>query len=100
MKCYPISVIRKSYRGSDARRRVKVQEYNRIAAKVEDHLNADLAKQADDSVTTYLTYHIAADVGEDREIVHDIVYSIDCGANGVTLYKGNYERAMANLMRG
>lgn len=97
MKSYPISMSRRSYRGSDASKRSKVQEFNRVATRVEDYLNGDLARQSEHSVNTYLSYSIASDIGEDSDLVHEVVFATDCGSNGITILKGDYERAMAGL---
>ncbi|MHB8883594.1 MAG: hypothetical protein ACYC5H_00680 [Methylovirgula sp.] len=94
MKCFPITVPRKHYRGTDARRQRKLNEYNRVVAKVEEHLNADLEQQPNDSVKTYLSYYIAIEIGEDPDLVQEIVYGIDCGHNGVTIVKGDLDRAL------
>lgn len=94
MKSYPISIARSSYRGSDARKRAKVQNFNRVAGRIEEYLNADLAQQPADSVNTYLSYSIASSIGEDSDLVHEIVFATDCGSNGITILKGDWDRAM------
>ena len=97
MKSYPISVHRETYRGSDPRKRAKVSEYNRVASRIEDHLNRDLERQPQDSVQVYTSYVIASEIGEDSALVHDIIFATDCGSNGITIYKGDYDRAMDAL---
>jgi hypothetical protein len=94
MKFYPITVPRAQYRGADPRKRAKNTNLNRIADKVEKYLNADLAERPDDSVTVYMSYSVAHSISEDTEIVRNIIMGIDGGSNGVTIVKGDYERAM------
>lgn len=94
MKSYPITMARRSYRGSNARERQKVNEYNRVATKIEQYLNADLEAQQENCIQVYMSYLIASNIGESSELVHDIVFATDCGSNGITILKGDYERAM------
>lgn len=96
MISYPVSVPMKSYRGSDARKRSKVSELNRLAQRVEEYLNTDLAAKPDDTIHVYSSYSVASDIGADFETVRDIIFSLDCGSNGVTIFKGDYDRAMEN----
>lgn len=97
MKSYPVSVLRDHYRGTNERRRQKAHEYNRIAARIEDYINSDLEKQSNDSINQYFSRSVAYELREDEELVRRIIYSIDCGHNGVTIVKGDYERAMQKL---
>lgn len=97
MKSYPVSIRRASYRGVDARKRAKTDEYNRVATKVEQHLNGDLSKQPDHTVHQYDSYEIALKIAESDELVHRIVFATDCGANGITIVKGDFDKAMKLL---
>lgn len=94
MKSYPITMSRRSYRGSNARERQKVNEFNRVASKIENYLNADLAARQENCIQVYSSYLIASEIGESSDLVHDIVFATDCGSNGITILKGDYERAM------
>lgn len=94
MKSYPISIARQSYRGSDARKRTKVSDANRIAGRIEDYLNQDLATKPDDTIQVYISHSIAREIGEDEEAVRRIIFATDCGSNGITIVKGDFERAM------
>lgn len=96
MKSYPITMSRRSYRGSNARERQKVNEFNRVATKIESYLNADLEAQQENCIQVYTSYLIASKIGESSDLVHDIVFATDCGSNGITILKGDYERAMAS----
>lgn len=95
MKSYPITMTRRSYRGSNARERQKMNEFNRVASKIEDYLNADLEARQENCIQVYMSYLIASEIGESSDLVHDIVFATDCGSNGITILKGDYERAMA-----
>ncbi|MEQ6335628.1 hypothetical protein [Sphingobium sp. MK2] len=97
MKSYPIYMARRSYRGSDPKKRGKINEFNRVAGRVEDYLNADLAQKADHTINTYLSYSIAHNVGEDSALVHEIVFATDCGSNGITIVKGDFDKAMQRM---
>lgn len=95
MKTYPISTDRDHYRGSNPSKQRKAAEYNRIAARVEKYLNDDLSKKPEDAVYQYLSFHVARELGEDADIVQRVIFGIDCGHNGVTIVKGDFERAMS-----
>ena len=97
MKSFPVWIARQQYRGADARKRAKVAERNRVAAGIEEHINADLERQPPDSVTVYASYAIASALREDDALVHAIIHATDAGANGITILKGDYARAMARL---
>lgn len=95
MKSYPISTPRKGYRGSNPSKRKKIQDRNRIAGVVEDYINADLATKPNDTIHQYLSANVARELGEDSKIVHEVIFATDCGSNGITIVKGDFERAMA-----
>jgi hypothetical protein len=94
MREYPVSVRRDSYRGANAAKQRKAAEYNRVASRVADYINSDLRDKPTDKIYTYLSAQIAQELGENSELVHEIVFSIDCGHNGVTIVKGDYDKAM------
>lgn len=94
MECYPVSMTRRYYRGNDPRKQAKAREFNRVAARIDEYLNADMASQPDHSVTSYRSYAVASAIGEDSDLVHEIVFATDGGANGITILKGNFDSAM------
>jgi hypothetical protein len=96
MKSYPISTDRDYYRGSNASKQRNATEYNRVAARVEKYINDDLKDKPTDTAYTYFSQYIAHELGEDSSLVQRIVFSIDCGHNGVTIFKGDYEKALTN----
>lgn len=100
MAVYPVSIRRDTYRGRNASRLRKAAEYNRVAAKVEAHINQTIAGWREDEINTFYSATIARTLREDDQLVHDIVFSIDCGSNGVTIRKGNAERAWAKRFSG
>lgn len=89
---------RNGYRGSDARKRAKANEENRIALELERHINNLLQKQ-ELPIQSYLYHEIARDTGHDIGLVRRLCYSIDCGGNGFTVIKQGMtlEQAMAEL---
>lgn len=97
MKSYPVSVPRDYYRGSNPARLRKMHNYNRVAARVESYINADLERQPDDTINQYMSGLVALELDESPDLVRDIIFGIDCGHNGVTIVKGDYERAMKKL---
>ncbi|MEX6633419.1 dimerization/docking domain-containing protein [Hyphococcus lacteus] len=95
MRTYPISVSWHPYHGNNEAKKRKAREYNRVAARVEQFLNNDLRSKPDNTIHQYLSDIVAIDLGEDRDIVRSVVSSIDGGSNGVTIVKGDYEKATA-----
>ena len=86
MVAYPISVRRNNYRRSNASKRAKAQQENRIASILEDHINSQLRAQAS-PVQDYQYHAIARETGIDERVVRDLCFSIDCGHNGFTAYR-------------
>jgi uncharacterized protein YfaP (DUF2135 family) len=99
MLSYPVSVPGVRYRGADPKKRAKNTNINRIASKIEAFLNADLAKRPSDSITVYISYTVAREIGEDGEIVRNLIFGMDCGSNGVTILKGDGEHGVNMLRR-
>ena len=83
---YPVHVPRVSYRGSNPTRRQAVNEKNRIAELIEDHLNELILKQKHPT-QIYLYGYIAIDLGIDEKIVRELCYGIDGGSGGLTVMK-------------
>lgn len=79
---YPIRVARSSYHGQDAEKRLKASDYNRDAALLEDHINAQI-KNGKRGVFRYSI--IAHELGMDHERVAKILYCVACGDNGFTI---------------
>lgn len=86
MVTYPVSVQRKSYRGSDPITREQIADYNHLAGMLEDYLNEQFENQKD-QYHTYPYDRIAADLNLELEIVSQILSSDGGGHNGFTVYK-------------
>jgi hypothetical protein len=95
MKSYPVSVHRMSYRGSDKRKVAQMLNYQRVADKIETYLNQELAALPDDTVQVFMSWAVASAIGEDDELVRKIILATDGGSGGITICKGDFERAMA-----
>jgi len=85
MVTYPIRVERTSYRGADPKKGAKAADYNRDAAMLEEHINAQI-RNGKLGVFHYST--IAHEVGLPEKRVSQILFSVDCGHNGFTVVKG------------
>lgn len=81
-----IRLERKSYRGKNPRKRDRVAEYNHAAEVLEDYINKQVELQTEER-QVYLYSKIAADLYLDVKLVARILFSIDCGSNGFTVYK-------------
>lgn len=100
MRQYPVSVPRDHYGGSNPNRRRKAQDYNRVADRVEKHLNGEVAGWADDTAGSIMSHEVASAIGEDRDLVQRIVFRIDGGHTGVTIWKGDYRKAVPGRTGG
>ena len=96
MKKHPIRVPRDYYRGRDARRLRKQEEFNRVALLVKTYINAMVDRWPEDTVAAIMSYEDASAIGADSDLVHRVILGIDGGSNGITIYKGDYDRALAN----
>ncbi|MCK9685724.1 hypothetical protein [Scleromatobacter humisilvae] len=86
MPTYPVHVPRKSYKGSDARKRQSVATRNELASRLERYINAQEAAQTEPhQVLSYGS--IAMETGISFDLVSDILYSVDCGSGGLTMFK-------------
>ncbi|MFC7047936.1 hypothetical protein [Emcibacter nanhaiensis] len=97
MKFYPIEVPRTGYRGANLAKQKKTYNRNRVATLVEHYINTDLSTKPNDTIHQYHSAHIAQELGEDSKLVHDVIFATDGGSNGITIVKGDYERAMEAL---
>ena len=86
MPTYPVYVPRKSYKGSDAKKRQAVATQNELASRLERYINAQEASQAEPhQVLSYGS--IAMETGIAFDLVRDILFSVDCGSGGITMFK-------------
>ena len=94
MTKYPVQVSFDRYSGRDPRKLKRAQNFNRIAALVRDYINSEIEKWPEDTYGTFFGHQVATTIREDNNLVHLVIAGIDGGSNGVTVWKGDYERAM------
>lgn len=82
---YPIHVERSRYRGGDLRKRQKAAEYNRDAQVLEDAVNQMIREGGP---RQFLYHEIARITQLPLERVRKIMFSVDCGHNGLTVSHG------------
>ena len=101
MVTYPINVSRDGYRGSDPKKRAKVNQINAVASKLEACIN-DMLKNQEEPIRVYSYHEIASKSGIDYETVRRLGFSIDAGSGGFTAVKVglSYEQAMEMAQRG
>jgi hypothetical protein len=59
---------------------------NQLAQRIEEYLNSKVSE--DEAETqTYFYSEIADDLGADENEVRDILYAVDHGSNGITIYR-------------
>jgi hypothetical protein len=86
MPSYPVHVPRTSYKGSDAKKRLTVATRNSLATKLEAYISAQDAAQIEPHLV--LSYgSIAMATGIPYEQVRDILFSVDAGSGGITMFK-------------
>ena len=56
---YPITVVGDAYRGSLAKRQAKARDSWRVAKKIEDYINNDMASMPRNCVRQYTSFLIA-----------------------------------------
>jgi hypothetical protein len=83
---FPVHVKRDHYTGANQRRREKQRRYNKVASICERYLNDRIAADPA-NCQTYLYPYIADDLGLDVEEVSRVLFSVDCGHNGLTVLK-------------
>lgn len=86
MAHYPIHVKRKSYNGNDPKKIAARNEWNRDAMELEKITNELIKKRGNDR---YDYSEIARLAGFEEERVVEIMFSVDCGHSGFTIW--NYE---------
>ena len=86
MPTYPIRVPRDMYRGSDARKTRKRQEFNALAERLERHVNDEFVRLGEPT-QVFIYAAIASELGLDVERVRDVLSGVDAGYNGITVNK-------------
>jgi hypothetical protein len=82
-----IYVPRESYRGNDPKRRAKLSETNRLADRIQSHLQSIFDEMEPGEIRSIMSYSVARALNEDPEAVRRIIFRIDGGSNGVTFKK-------------
>lgn len=83
---YPITVPRKIYRGSKPNLQMKAQERSRVAQQLEDYINRKV-RESDREILQLFYGSIAHDLSLSVDLVRDILFGVDCGHNGMTIFK-------------
>jgi hypothetical protein len=84
---YPVRVPSDYYRGRNEKRRRKADRYNDIAERIENYLNLKIREEQDQEAQSYFYSEIALELGFTVDEVCNVLFSIDCGSNGLTVYK-------------
>ena len=84
---YPIKVLWKYYKGSKEPLRSKVIAHNRLASKLEDYVNRKIEKEQEYQVQSYTYASIAFALNLPLKTVHDVLFRLDCGSTGFTVFK-------------
>lgn len=80
MKSYPVSIPMHRLRPA----RKNIAEFNRIAPLVETYINARV-ERSDGPYVVIHSSDVSNAIGEDREIVRELIKQIDGGHNGITV---------------
>jgi hypothetical protein len=84
---YRVHVPRRSYRGSNPKKRAEIAEDQRLCWLIEEELQKRYDALPLDEPHAIMSYEIAHAIGEDTEKVRRIVFRIQGGSNGVTFMK-------------
>lgn len=84
---FGINIPRDDYRGSDPRKREKLRVEHALCLRIEQELQRryDAMKLGEHLVCS--SRELAIAIGEDGEKVSRLIYRLDAGSNGVTLFK-------------
>jgi hypothetical protein len=85
----PVKPRRDSYCGSNAQRRRRAADFNDMAAKIANHVNAEIAKNPEE-IQQYLFAMIANDLGLSENQVRSAIPST--GFNGATFRVSKEDR--------
>jgi hypothetical protein len=76
----PIRIPLDHYRGRDEGNRRRASRRNDIAWRLQEHINSNVSA---DGQATFIYREIAVDLGLDPELVHELLYDLDGGDNGI-----------------
>ena len=90
---YPIRLSIGTTGSGKPREQAKVREFNRTASAVEKHINDKIAAAPEDSFHQFTHAIVALDLGLDEALVRSVLASAHGGYNGITIVKGDRNRA-------
>lgn len=68
--------------------------YNAAARALEAHINNKIAAAPADSFCQFMYHQLARELGLDFSLVERVLFASDCGSHGITIVKGNMDRAL------
>lgn len=86
MPVYPIHVPRDPYYGSNPAHLRKQERFNGIAKVLESYLN-NQEEENDKEPLMFDYWEIANATGHSEEDVRNVLFGVDAGHNGITIYK-------------
>ena len=81
-----LRISRETYRGSNSSLRAKAIEYNRTAALLENHVNEQFTG-CPNNIQQFFYGSIAREMCLSEELVCEILFGVDCGHNGLTVFR-------------
>lgn len=99
MHSWPIHIPVRTTRSKDIRKQQTVQNLNRTAAILERFINEKFESEPSDSVLQFFHQTLARELGVDAETVRRCLESVSGGSNGITILKGDLDRAGARAFR-
>lgn len=85
MALYPIHIPRDLYSGRNPPRQRQAQRFNDLAERIERYINAEMESESSGRMFSYGTVALALGLAETE--VEKILYGVDCGGNGLTVWK-------------
>lgn len=98
MISHPVSPRSTSYRGKDKRKREKMRLEYTVFKEICAHINGIVeADPRDDAIIVFYSGVVALRINRDAELVRRLIFKLDGGHSGVTVFKGDYDKAMEKL---
>jgi hypothetical protein len=82
-----LKIPRTDYRGSDLKRREKLREEDRLCIEIEAAMQKQYDATKAGNYVNIGSADIALSIGRDIKKVRDLIFRIDAGHNGLTLWK-------------
>ena len=83
---YPVTAPMKIYQGANEKRLRQAREHNEIADDLVRYVNATFEADGADQ-QEFLYSDIARKTGYTLETVRDILFAVDCGHNGLSVFR-------------